>query len=605
MSSFAVSSDAIPDRQQAEELLRALASLDWRAVGLPDFDQWDQALTTVVKLLARSQTPMAMMIGRQGILVANDSAQGLFVEGTGVVNGRSVLEVLPESVAFYASVLDSGLAGKTLSFREQPIRLAINGNSHRHWFNLDFTPVEGSDGKPLAVLGVASNVSSLVRRIHTLSESEQRLRLALEGSGMVGIWTLDLASGLATADENVARAYGISAELCSSGIPDARFVAAIHPDDRQRAGAARARAIETKSPYRCRYRVLAGDEIRWVITSAKPALDETGTVARLLGVVVDVTDQMEVAAALAESRFQFQTLTETLPQIVWSCDADGCHDYFSARWSEFTGIDPKDITEDTWKELIFPEHAAMVANVWSNALRTGQAYDLDYRFRHRSGHYRWLRVMALPIHGDDGQITRWFGTSTDVHDAYLVAEERERLARELERIATEDGLTGLLTRRAFINKVTALINSNSRSRRQASLLMIDIDHFKSINDTHGHPGGDKVLAATAGRLRMAVRTQDLIGRLGGEEFAVYLPHCSRREALEVAERIRASLETSPIMLDGSNKVVATVSIGVTTGPQNRLTLDQSLGVADKALYEAKAGGRNRAVFADFMTAGGL
>lgn len=318
-------------------------------------------------------------------------------------------------------------------------------------------------------------------------------------------------------------------------------------------------------------------------------------VSRFLGVVVDVTDQMEVAAALAESRFQFQTLTEALPQIVWSSDAEGRHDYFSARWSEFTGIEPKDIKEETWKELVFPDHAAMVANVWNHALKTGQPYDLDYRFRHRSGEYRWLRVMALPIRGDDDQITRWFGTSTDVHEAYLLTEERERLARELERITTEDALTGLLTRRAFIDRVTAMMDRNCRSRRPSSLLMLDIDHFKSINDTHGHPVGDKVLAVAAARLRAAVRKQDLVGRLGGEEFAVYLPRCSRREALEVAERIRTSMDGEPIALE-DRSVVATVSIGVTTGPESSFCLDRSLGIADKALYEAKTAGRNCAVY---------
>lgn len=598
--SDSVGSEAAACRSKPCEWLRALASLDWSAAGLPAFGDWDPALKTVVNLLAQSFSPMAMMIGPRGIIVANDSAQSLFAETTGAVNGRSVLEALPVSASFYAYVLERGLAGTPLSFREQPIRLATGGGQRTHWFNLDFTPVEGTDGTPLAVLGVASDVSDLVNRVRGLSESEQRLRLALEGSGMVGIWTLDIASGLSTADENVARTYGLPAELCRSGFSDAHFIAAMHPDDRQRASAALDMAIDTATPYRCKYRIIAGtNEIRWVITSAKPAFDEAGQVARFLGVVVDVTDQMEVVAALAESRFQFETLTETLPQIVWSCDAEGRHDYFSARWSEFTGIDPKDITEEIWKKLVYPDHVAMVARIWNHALRTGQPYDLDYRFRHRSGEYRWLRVMAQPIRGEDGQIMRWFGTSTDVHETYLVAEERERLAHELKRIATEDALTGLLTRRAFLERVAAMIRTNPRSRHQASLLMLDIDHFKSINDNYGHPFGDKVLAAAASRLRAAVRKQDLVGRLGGEEFAVYLPECSKHEALEVAERIRSSMDSDPIAPNGEDAVVVTVSIGVTTGPEGRLTLDQSLSLADKALYSAKAAGRNRAVFTHF------
>lgn len=595
------SSDASEKRHGAQAWLQAQASLDWSAANLPGFVDWDKALLTVVNLLARSLSPMAMMIGPKGILVANESAQRLFAETVGAINGRSILEVLPDSADFYGSVLESGLAGNSLSFREQPIRLATNGDGLTRWFDLDFMPVEGAGGTPVAVLGIACDVSSFVQRIRGLSESEQRFRLALEGSGMVGIWTLDLSTGMSTADPNVASMYGLPPVSCEAGILGERFIEAIHPDDQPRARATLARAIKTSTSYRCKYRVVADAErTRWVITSAKPVLDESGKVSRLLGVVVDVTDQMETASALAESRFHFQTLTEALPQIVWSCDADGRHDYFSARWSEFTVIEPEDITEETWKTLVFPDHAAMVAEVWSKALNTGQAYDLDYRFLHRSGQYRWLRVMALPIRGDDGRITRWFGTSTDVHEAYLIAEERERFARELERIASEDALTGALTRRAFIDKTTAMIVRNASSRRQASVLMLDIDHFKSINDTYGHPVGDRVLAAAASRLRAAVRKQDIVGRLGGEEFAVYLPQCARREALEVAERIRASMHRQPIALERSGVVKATVSIGVTTGSERNLTLDQLLRISDRALYDAKAGGRNRVVFADFL-----
>ncbi len=271
------------NRQGSREWLRAQASLDWSVVGLPDLDDWDQALLTVVNLLAHSPSPMAVMIGPKGILVANESAQSLFAGTTGPVNGRSVLDVLPGSAAFYASVLESGLAGNALSFREQPIRLAAGGRDQTHWFNLDFIPVEGSDSTPLAVLGIASDISSFVRRVRGLTESEQRLRLALEGSGMVGIWTLDVASRLATADANVARTYGLPPALCETGVPGERFVEAVHPDDREQVRAALATAIRDGSPYRRKYRVVADSgQTRWVITSAKPVLDEAGQGSRLL-----------------------------------------------------------------------------------------------------------------------------------------------------------------------------------------------------------------------------------------------------------------------------------------------------------------------------------
>lgn len=587
-------------RESGEQWLREQAELDWQSAGLPGPDVWDPAVDAVARLTALSSGPMAMMMGRRGILLANRAAQRLFSETSGTVNARSVLDILPSVAPFYASVLESVFGGRSLSFRQRPVRLVTEGVTRTHWFNLDFTPVCDKDGTIVGVLGVASDVTELQRKVADLSESEQRLRLALEGSGMVGIWTLDVGTGISTADANVARMYGMPTEYAlparSSGnsIPDDPFLRAIHPEDREKIRSARAASISSGAPYRTRYRILGEDnQVRWVIASAKPVRNDDGAVERLLGVVVDVTDQMETASALAESRFQFQTLTEALPQIVWSCDAEGRHDYFSARWSEFTGIEQADITEDTWKRLVYPEHWQTVASVWEDALISGDAYDVAYRFRHRSGEYRWLRVMALPIRDERGRITRWFGTSTDVHDSYLVAEERERLARELHRIATEDQLTGALTRRAFLEQATRRLEPQNEPSETLGLLMLDIDHFKSINDRYGHPVGDKVLTTTAARISTAIRQQDFVGRLGGEEFAVFLPHCSRSQTISIAERIRLSVAANPVVLDDGRSINVTLSVGATWRRADGAALDALLSTADRALYDAKSAGRNR------------
>lgn len=210
---------------------------------------------------------------------------------------------------------------------------------------------------------------------------------------------------------------------------------------------------------------------------------------------------------------------------------------------------------------------------------------------------RWLRGMALPIRDESGRITRWFGTSTDVHESYQVAQERERLAQELERVATVDQLTGVLTRRAFTARVNAHLEETAAPDEEASLLMLDIDHFKSINDTHGHPTGDQVLAATAERMRAAVRAEDFIGRLGGEAFAVFMPQCPRSQAWEIAERIRRSVGEQPIRAEDGREIQVTVSIGATPLMQGSASFEQLVSSADRALYAAKSSGRNRVLFA--------
>jgi PAS domain S-box-containing protein len=136
--------------------------------------------------------------------------------------------------------------------------------------------------------------------------------------------------------------------------------------------------------------------------------------------------------ALDDSARRFEALVEAIPQIVWSADAEGRHDYFNARWSEFTGLYPPEIDGASWERLVHPEDWSDVSERWGESLASGQPYDIEYRFLHRSGQYRWLRVMARPVHGPDGAITRWYGTSTDIEESKAFEQARELVANELD-----------------------------------------------------------------------------------------------------------------------------------------------------------------------------
>jgi diguanylate cyclase (GGDEF)-like protein len=177
--------------------------------------------------------------------------------------------------------------------------------------------------------------------------------------------------------------------------------------------------------------------------------------------------------------------------------------------------------------------------------------------------------------------------------AFLVVNmAKERVELEHRRAASIDPLTGVSNRRAFLERGERLIRRCAASGRTTALLLFDLDHFKLINDNFGHQTGDRVLAAFCDVAGAALRAGDLFGRLGGEEFACLLPDTSLGDALQAAERIRATFETRPMGLHGAG-AAATVSIGVATqgdGEQNFQTL---FAAADRALYRAKAKGRNR------------
>lgn len=174
-----------------------------------------------------------------------------------------------------------------------------------------------------------------------------------------------------------------------------------------------------------------------------------------------------------------------------------------------------------------------------------------------------------------------------------IAIERHRARDELERQARTDFLTALPNRRRLFEVAKDELDRAARYGRPFSVLMIDLDHFKDINDAHGHEGGDAVLRAIAETLRETVRGLDTMGRLGGEEFAAVLPEASLQGALETAERLRLAVERArPTLPDGA-RVSVTVSIGVAALTDGVLDLETVFARADEALYAAKAAGRNR------------
>ncbi len=147
--------------------------------------------------------------------------------------------------------------------------------------------------------------------------------------------------------------------------------------------------------------------------------------------VVDITEQRRISDALVESELRFRTLADTMPQMVWSTQADGFHDYYNARWYEFTGVPAGSTDGEGWNGMFHPDDQERARKVWQKSLETGEPYQIEYRLRHHTGEYRWTLGLALPIRDASGQIVRWFGTCTDIHETKLVAEERELVAQEL------------------------------------------------------------------------------------------------------------------------------------------------------------------------------
>lgn len=190
-------------------------------------------------------------------------------------------------------------------------------------------------------------------------------------------------------------------------------------------------------------------------------------------------------------------------------------------------------------------------------------------------------------------------------DRTRLAHDLQAALREQERLAVTDSLTGLYNRRFFQEMLKLESERCARTGQQMALVVLDLDHFKRINDSYGHPAGDAVLVQVADRVRHAVRDSDIVARYGGEEFVCLLPGAGEEAAVEVAERIRRCVRRTPIRTAPGRDVTVTVSLGLAVAPSaatsdvpGDIDVERLVAAADRVLYEAKSGGRDRVVSAD-------
>jgi len=193
---------------------------------------------------------------------------------------------------------------------------------------------------------------------------------------------------------------------------------------------------------------------------------------------------------------------------------------------------------------------------------------------------------------DQGELLARIATQVKLKNLYDELQEKNRM---LEELSKKDGLTDLYNRRYFQERVTEEFSRARRYDFPMSFIIFDIDHFKKINDTHGHPAGDEVLRYIARMLASHIRDVDVAARYGGEEFGLILPHTKLSNAVNVAERIRQQIGAKPVELQSSS-IPVTISLGVAGIPDNNpKSADELIQFADDALYKAKQAGRNRTV----------
>lgn len=313
-----------------------------------------------------------------------------------------------------------------------------------------------------------------------------------------------------------------------------------------------------------------------------PDRDASGSVVGFYVMVMDITTRKWAEMQQAESEQRLRTIADNLPVLISFTDANGIVRFCNATYETWLGKMRDRLIGRTLREALGEENYAAQVVQFGRAM-AGERVEFELDMVGPDG-TRNARAIYVPQRQPDGRVAGVYALTMDVTAV-------KRVESELQRLARFDTLTALPNRRQFDEYLDQAITRVRRSGRPLALMFLDIDHFKSINDSLGHAGGDQVLQEFAWRLHASVRDNDFVARLAGDEFVILLEDIeSAEEASGVARKIITAIGEPFDLVSGNISV--TVSIGVTFVANGRNACTDIVQIADKALYEAKSAGRN-------------
>ncbi len=299
-------------------------------------------------------------------------------------------------------------------------------------------------------------------------------------------------------------------------------------------------------------------------------------------------DAVVTSRELSVTRSKLGDLLDLLPAGLLIHQEQGAV-YANLEAARILGLDPEAMVGRHFLDFVDERNADAQAAAFRNCVRERTpARQMECAVIAADGRRVAVHVSMAPLPWDGLPVIHVL-----MHDLSVLKEKEEAL----RLLSITDPLTGAYNRRHFVEFAEAEVARSARHGRPLALLALDIDHFKAINDTFGHCGGDEALRAFTAACRGSLRVSDMLGRLGGEEFAVLLPETGTDGALTVAEHLRSVVEDMAVP-HGGTTIRLTVSIGVARFSPDEPCIDSLLSRADKALYRAKREGRNRAVLAE-------
>jgi PAS domain S-box-containing protein len=286
----------------------------------------------------------------------------------------------------------------------------------------------GQVGRETYIGGIAIDITESKRADEALREGELRFRTMISAVPSLTFEADTDGNNIFVSNQWLAYTGMTAKETAGAG-----YIRAYHPDEAEDVLAQWSAAVRSGMSFESKRRIRAADgSYRWFLIRALPGRDAEGRIVRWAGSLTDIDDLIRIEEALRESESRFRQLTESLPQLVWTCRADGACDYISPQFVAYTGVPEAEQLGFGWLRQIRPDDREPLLAAWNRTVATGEPFDVEYRIRRNDGVYRWFKTRAVALRDSSGKVIKWFGTNTDIDDQKQaersLRESKERLA---------------------------------------------------------------------------------------------------------------------------------------------------------------------------------
>ena len=549
-------------------------------------------LETVVEHLPVALVVKSARIGDFGAVeLWNPAAERIFGVGRSEALGRTPPEFLAPGEGARVMEKDREVAASGEPALVPDGAFEVPGQGIRH-LRTTIVPVEGEDGAPESLLTISMDISEQVQAERALKRSEEIHRAIVE-SLTEGVVLLSQDDQVFACNSAAQEILGLSPDqMRNREAADPRWQM-VHEDGKPCPVEERPARVTLATGQPVTGAVVGvqkPDGTRnWLrVNSRSVRLENEGASACVVASFADITLEKYYRESLAQSEARYARAAESGHTGILDLDLQTNKVHYSASWKSMLGFASDEVGSAPMELLgrIHPEDIEGALRALKAHIR-GETpeFQVEIRVRHRDGRWLWLLSRGLAMRDARGRAVRVTGSQTDI-------TAQKAMEARLHEQAIHDELTGLYNRRHFNEAFRSFLLIAQQASQPLSLAVCDLDRFKQINDTHGHPAGDEVIRRFARMISGALRGKDLAARIGGDEFCVLFPFTAVDDAARALERVRERLAAEVFQGEAGAAFSASATFGVAgLGPS--MAPDALMRAADEALYEAKKRGRNQ------------